>query len=242
MTMTAEVAILRAYAFASQGKYDEAEQLLASVPEVLNTPSGADLLARIKFEQGDESTARRIWEELLAVDPSSESARIALAALDSSSGFSAAEDAEPCFCHRFKYSCVVVFAVLLGVAFSIGKMCGGKGQPATTPKESSPVVVAEQSIPVRKINDALVSSLNDWVLTNITDSTVLVLTGGSRKSIAGRLNQLSFLAESIKKESNVPLPPILFQALDHESDSITLSIWQSNIPSGNGGINEPQSK
>ena len=82
MTMTNEVAILRAYAFASQGKYAEAEQMLQSLPGVLDTPSGADLLARIRFEQGDEDAARHIWEQILRVDPANEAAMKALEALD----------------------------------------------------------------------------------------------------------------------------------------------------------------
>ena len=119
--MTAEVAILRAYAFASQGKYAEAEQLLASVPDALNTPSGADLFARIKFEQGDEPTARRIWEQLLADDPTNESAQKALAALEASPCESDDDEVVPCFCRRWKFVCAGILAVLLCLAFSLGK-------------------------------------------------------------------------------------------------------------------------
>ena len=229
--MTSEVAILRAYAFASQGKYTEAEQVLSSVPEVLNTPSGADLFARIRFEQGDVETARHLWEELLVVDSSNESARNALAAIDSAPELSATEDAEPCcFCHRFKYACEVAIIVLFGVAFSIGKMCGGNGQPEAEPESDRPVVIAEQSIPVRAINGAILRSLKDGILTNMTDSTTLVLLGGTGKYITDRQKRLSIIAECINMEAKIPLPQILFQASDQETNSITLSVRQYNQP------------
>lgn len=224
--MSIEVAILRAYAFASQGKYAEAEQLLSSVPEALNTPSGADLFARIKFEQGDESTARRIWEELLTVDPSNESARRALAAIDSQSGFLLTEGPEACLCHRFKYACAVLIVAMLGAAFAIGKMCGGAVQSETALKAEAPVIVAEQSIQAEAINGALLRSLKDGILTNMTDSATLVLSGGKGKYIIDRQKRLSIIAECINMEAKVPLSQILFQASGQEADSVTLSVRQ----------------
>ena len=226
MNMSIEVAILRAYAFASQSKYVEAEQLLSSVPEALNTPSGADLFARIKFEQGDESTARRIWEELLTVDPSNESARRALAAIDSQSGFLLTEGSEACFCHRFKYACAVLIFAMLGAAFAIGKICGGAVQSEIALKAEAPVIVAEQSIPVGAINGALLRSLKDGILTNMTDSATLVLSGGKGKYITDRQKRLSIIAECINMEAKVPLSQILFQASGQGADSVTLSVRQ----------------
>lgn len=240
--MTAEVAILRAYAFATQGKYAEAEQLLASAPEALNTSSGADLFARIKFEQGDEPTARHIWEEMLSVDPSNESARNALVAIDSLPDLPSMEYDEPCFCRRFKYACAVGIAVLLGVTFSIGKMCGGMKQAEITQEADCPVVIAEQSIPVGAINGVLLRSLKDGILTNMTDSTALVLSGGRGKFITDRQKRLSIIVDCIKMESKVPLSKILFQASDQESDTITLSVWRYGKPNVKGVINEQQSK
>jgi len=226
--MTVEVAILRAYAFASQGKYAEAEQLLASVPEVLNSPSGADILARIKFEQGDESTARRIWEELRDIEPTNESVRNALAAIDQPTDLSAMENAEACLCRRFKYACAVVIVSLLGLAFFFGTICGSKGQAEVAQEAGKTGVIAEQSIPVRAINGALLRSLKDGILTNMTDSTALVLSGGKGKYISDRQKRLSIIAECIEMESKVPLSKILLQASDQESDSITLSVRQYN--------------
>jgi len=226
--MTVEVAILRAYALASQGKYAEAEQMLASVPEVLNTPSGADLFARIKFEQGDESTARHIWEELLAIDPTNESARNALVAIDAPTDLSAMENAETCLCSRFKYVCAAAIVGLLGMAFFIGTMCGSKVQTGSAPEADKPGFIVEQSFPVEAINGALLRSLKDGILTNMTDNAVLVLRGGKGRYITDRQKRLSIIAENIEMESKVPLSRILFQASDQESDSITLSVRQYN--------------
>jgi len=214
--------------FPSQGKYAEAEQLLVSVPEAINSSTGADLLARIKFEQGDESTARHMWEKLLAIDPANESARNALAAIDSPIDLSAMENVEACLCRRFKYACAVVIVSLLGFAFIIGTICGGKGQVEATQEADKIGVVAEQSIPVRAINGALLRSLKDGILTNMNNNTILVLRGGKGKYITDRQKRLSIIAECFERESKVPLSKILFQASDQESDAITLSVRQYN--------------
>ncbi len=241
--MTSEVAILRAYALATQGRYAEAEALLKSADGALNTTTGADLLARIRFEQGDNESAKSIWEQVLSVEPTNESALKALAATDSPANEElVCDDWGGCFCRQFKFICAAVVAVIIGVAFSIGKMCGGRGQPETAKEADRPVVIAEQSIPAGSINGALLRSLKDGILTNMTDSTTLVLFGGKGKYITDRQKRLSIIAECIKMESKVPLSQILFQASDQESDSITLSVRQYNKPCGKGEINERQSK
>ena len=224
--MTAEVAILRAYAAASQGKYAEAEHLLSTVPEALEIPAGMDLLARIKFEQGSESTARHIWETLLAMDPANESARNALLAIDSPPDLVATHDAG-CGSHRrFKYVCAIVIAAISGVAFSIGKMCGGKLQTVPTAAMASPIAIAEQSISVDEINCGSLRSLKDGILANMTASTTLVLKGGRGKHITDRQKQLSIIAECIQIETGIPLSQILFQASEEDSDSVTLYVRQ----------------
>lgn len=67
--MTSEVSILRAYALFSQGKCDAALEMLKNAPKALNTPSGADLAARIRFEQGFADEAKAIWERIHAAFP-----------------------------------------------------------------------------------------------------------------------------------------------------------------------------
>ena len=231
MTMTSEVAILRAYAFASQGKYAEAEQVLSSVPEVLNTPSGADLFARIRFEQGDVETARRIWEELLVVDPSNESARNALAAIDSPIELSTTEDAAACcFCYRFRYACAAVVIVLLGMAFFIGKICGGKAQVGTTPEVDSSIIIAEQSIPVRAINGALLRSLKEGILTNMTDETVLILSGGRGRLVADKVRNLAIIAECLNYETKVPFGKLFIHLNDDGYDELRMLVGKGLVP------------
>ena len=240
--MTSEVAILRAYALATQGRYAEAENLLKSVEGALNTTAGADLLARIRFEQGDNESAKCIWEQVLAVEPSNESALKALSATNSSANEEfVCDDLGVCFGRQFKFMFAAVVAVIIGLAFSVGKVCGGRVQSDDQEAER-PVIIAEQSIPVGSINGALLRSLKDGILTNMTDSTMLVLLGGNGKYITDRQKRLSVIAECIKLESKVPLSQILFQASDQESESITLSVRQYDKPNGKGVINERQSK
>lgn len=78
--MTNESAILRAYALLSQERYDEAEQMLKGAPGALNTPAGADLFARLRFEQGFAEEARQIWERINRAFPDFDPANKALAA------------------------------------------------------------------------------------------------------------------------------------------------------------------
>mgnify|MGYP003571265699 FL=1 len=241
--MTSEVAILRAYALATQGRYAEAENLLKSADGALNTTAGADLLARIRFEQGDVESAKHIWEQVLSVEPTNESALKALNAANTTmDDESVCDDLEECYCRRFRFVCAAVIAVLMGLAFSVGKMCGGGGRPEASQESDSPVVIAEQSIPVRAINGAILRTLKDGILTNMTDSTTLVLLGGTGKYITDRQKRLSIIAECIKMEAKVPLSQILFQASDQETNSITLSVRQYKQPNGKGVIDEQQPK
>ncbi len=233
--MTAEVAILRAYAFASQGKYPEAERLLVSAPEALNTPSGTDLFARIKFEQGDVATARRIWKELLVVDATNESARNALAAIDVPLDVSEIDEPAPCFCRRRKYVCVAVLAVLLGFAFSLGKAWQGGVTPSknesTFCAETEPQsrIIAEQTLDISKINGKVLSQLRDGILTNMTEKTMLVLSGGKGKYVTDRQKCLSVVADCIREYCGFSLSTIYFQPGSVSLDKITLQIVPAYI-------------
>lgn len=79
--MNVEAVLMSAFALAVQGRYDEAERLLESCPEAVKSVSGQDLLARIRFAQGETDLARQIWDGILAVDPANPEAKSALDAL-----------------------------------------------------------------------------------------------------------------------------------------------------------------
>ncbi len=228
--MTSEVVILRAYAFASQGKYADAEQLLASVPEALNTPSGADLFARIKFEQGDVATARRIWEELLVVDATNESAKNALAAIDAPLDMSEIDEPEPCFCRRRKYVCAAVLAVLLGFAFSLGKAWQGRVPPSKNVSticaetEPQPRIIAEQTLDISKINGRVLSQLRDGILTNMTEKTGLVMSGGRGKYATDRMRSIVVIADCLKDVAGIPLSRMMFRAGDKSEATVTFTV------------------
>lgn len=224
--MTAEVAILRAYAFASQGKYAEAEQLFASAPEALNTPSGADLLARIKFEQGDEVAARQIWEQLLAADPTNETARVALLAIDVQEPIC---DSSPSWWKQRKFVAAALLAVLLGISFSLGKACRSApsesvAQQAAPEVPLQPSVIAEQTLEISKINAKVLTELRNGILTNMTDKTVLVVSGGRGKYVPERVSELSVIVDSLSSVSGVPMTNIMFQACGVSCSTVTLSV------------------
>ena len=226
--MTAEVAILRAYAFASQGKYAEAVQTLASVPEALNTPAGADLIARIRFEQGHETAARRIWEAILAVDPANEPARKALSALDAQPEAPEKVEREPCLGRRRKYVRAAVLAALLGIAFSVGKAWRGtpqrNGGEVRAEAELRPRIIAGQTLEISKINGKVLGELREGLLTNLTDSTVLVLSGGRGRYAAERAKSLSVIVDSLSAVAGVPASSILFQVGDTSSSNVSFSV------------------
>ena len=233
--MTTEVAILRAYAFASQGKYAEAEQMLTSAPEALNTPSGADLLARIKFEQGDVATARRIWEELLVVDATNESAKNALAAIDAPIDVSEIDKPMPCFSSRRKYVCAAVLAALLGVAFSLGKVWQGSATPSKNESticagaEPQPRIIAEQTLDISTINGKVLSQLRDGILTNMNESSILVLSGGKGEYITDRQRNLSIIADCIRAMLSISLSQMYLQPADKSSDMVKLLLLNGGL-------------
>ena len=227
MTMTNEVAILRAYAFASQGKYAEAEQMLQSMPETLDTLSGADLLARIRFEQGDEDAARHIWEQILRSDPTNESAKKALEALDNPP---IDDECGDCFCRRWKYALVAALAVLIGVSFSIGKACGKVETIKPQPTQQESAVIAEQTLDVAKINGKVLAELRNGILTNMTENTMLVIAGGRGKYAADRMQNLASIADGLRLMSHLPLSRISLRLHDDTSEQIRILI----IPSCDG--------
>jgi len=74
--------ILRSYALSSTGLYNEAECLLTSDTAALKSAAGLDLLARLRVEQGDDVSARRLWQQVLDLEPGHEGALAAIRMLD----------------------------------------------------------------------------------------------------------------------------------------------------------------
>jgi hypothetical protein len=67
--MNTDELILRSYALSTTGLYEEAEALLKSNTGALKSVPGLDLLARLRVEQGDDISARRLWQQVLELDP-----------------------------------------------------------------------------------------------------------------------------------------------------------------------------
>ena len=104
--ITLESAILHAYVLISQGSFDEAEQILKNHPDVLKSPSGADLLARLKFESGNDQEAKEIWERIHNAFPDFEPAILALKEYNN--------DANQTFLSKAKYLILNNLSVCLG--------------------------------------------------------------------------------------------------------------------------------
>ncbi len=121
--MTSEVAILRAYALFSQGKCDAALEMLKNAPKALNTPSGADLFARIRFEQGFADEAKAIWERIHAAFPDFAPAIQALEAFANppEEAETESEDNEEQLCRAFPI--VAMLVLLLGIGCVVWGLC-----------------------------------------------------------------------------------------------------------------------
>lgn len=80
--MSVSSILMAAYAFATQERYQEAEGLMQSCPESLQTIQGQDLLARIRVAQGRKDEARQLWHKIIEIDPTNDKAKSAVDALD----------------------------------------------------------------------------------------------------------------------------------------------------------------
>lgn len=169
--MTSESAILRAYALLMQGKHSEAEACLRDAQGALDTPSGADLLARIRFEQGLEDDARRIWMRIHEVFPDFEPAARAIDAFENPSSIATDVDGDPSrLSSRLRMTILV--AVIIGVMASViatTKACRSEKAIVQTP----PVIVTNYIDRVEtKIVERCTTNFIDRVQTEYTDKVV----------------------------------------------------------------------
>lgn len=177
--MTSESAILRAYALLIQGRHDEAEAFLRNAQGALDTPSGADLLARIRFEQGLEDEARQIWLRIHEVFPDFEPAAKAIDAFENPPPVEEDLDSEPAGLPR-KLWMASLAAVFIGVVASIVasiKGCGAEGVIAQTRVEvvTNFVDRVETKFVERcatNFVDRIQTEYRDRIFTNVVDRLV----------------------------------------------------------------------
>lgn len=217
--MTAEVAILRAYALASQGKYTEAEVMLKSVPGVIDSPQGADLYARILCATDRMDMARRVWQEILHVQPDNAPAKQAINALDNPAALGL--DGDACSTSwKGKILVAAIVAMVMGVAFSVGKSINrGKA----TDYDNIPVVIAEAKIG-GKISSATLQELQRGFLTNFNDRCGLIIKGGNGRYVTDRQKRLAVIAEWISDVAKIPSSKIFFQSAAEPTEDVILQV------------------
>lgn len=216
--MSVESAILRAYALASQCRYSEAEHELKSKTEALETPHGVDLYARILWAADHRDEARRLWNELSRACPDFEPAKKALSADDNALTFD-------CQCRdlvsrRHVYVIVGVVAMAIGMAFSVGKLCGSSER---TPPDVAPTVIAETSLHGRFGGKEL-KALKEGIFTNLTSKSALVIRGGNGKYITDRQKRLAVIADCIKEIAGIPLSKMYLQPFAESTDDVVFQI------------------
>ena len=164
--MTLEAVLMSAYALATQERYEEAESLLQSCPEAYNTVSGMDLLARIRHSQDRIGEARSIWQRILDVDPTNETARKAIDAI---------ENPEPVSDNPYrKFIVAAVAAVVLGVIISVISTCCRKPVEVVGAEPSVVYVTNEVEKVVTKEVIKTVPEIDERVVTNIVDRLIEV--------------------------------------------------------------------
>lgn len=164
--MNQEAVLISAYALATQERYEEAEALLQSCPEAYNTVSGMDLLARIRHSQGRIDEARSIWQHILDADPTNESIRMAIEAIDNPEP----EHDNP---HRMVMLAVLA-TIVLGVIASVVYMCRHQSIPPAAPEPSVVYVTNEVEKIVTNEVVKTVPEIVERVVTNFVDRPVEV--------------------------------------------------------------------
>lgn len=230
--MTAEVAILRAYALASQGKYTEAEVVLKSVAGAMDSLQGADLYARILCATDRKDLARRVWQEILHVQPDNDSAKQAINVLDNPVVFGPDEGASSTSRKR-KILFAAIAAMALGAAFSIGKAIN-RGNPAVG--ADAPVVIAEAKIG-GQISSSTLRELQQGFLTNLNNRSVLIVKGGRGRNVTDRQKRLAVIAENISDVVKIPFAKIFFQPAAEPTEDVILQIVPA-YREWKGGANE----
>ena len=164
--MNQEAVLISAYALATQERYEEAEALLQSCPEAYNTVSGMDLLARIRHSQGRIDEARSIWQHILDADPTNESIRMAIEAI---------ENPEPEHDNPHRMVMLAVLAtIVLGVIASVVYMCRHQSVPPAAPEPSVVYVTNEVEKIVTNEVVKTVPEIVERVVTNFVDRPVEV--------------------------------------------------------------------
>lgn len=221
--MSAESTILRSYAFASQGKYGEAEAILKSDADAIRSLHGADLYARILITSGRSESALRVWEEILLEDPKNQLAEKAIEAIrnDRTEGLNILR--KSMFMHRLIRGAII--AVACGLLFSLGKWCGASSSNSEGAIAESAGSTAQRTVIVsNRITGKVLADLRDGFLTNLTDNTVLIVKGGDGKYVTDRQRKLAVVAECISGIAKVPMSKMYFQPSELSVEEITLSI------------------
>ena len=211
--MTSESAILRAYAMLSQGRCDEAERMLKSVPEALATPSGADLLARLRFEQGFADEAREIWNRVHAAFPDFESAAKALDAFANPPS-DEADDGGACGLSKRVRVAAVVVLVAVAVGMVVPVVSSFKGCRRQTNEEAlPPVAVAGAVNCVTSYVDRVRTEFVDRIVTNVVERMVEVPSRLTLTNVIDRIVCLTNLV-TVVVTNRIDAPPSVETSTD----------------------------
>jgi len=192
--------------------------LLREDRDALQTPHGVDLYARILYAAGQRPAARKVWEELLSIYPDFEPAQKALTADECTLKYNPRELFAPS--RRRTYVMVALAAIALGIAYSFGKKSSVVTYAA---QPESPKVVAE-TVVSGPLSGGVLKSIRDGLLTNLTEETVLVISGGSGRYVTDRQRKLAVVADCLKEIAKVPTTKMYFQPGCESSDAITFQI------------------
>ena len=199
--MTEESAILRAYGLATQGKTEEAERLLGSV----KTTAAKDLLARIRFDSGDEAAAKRLWEEVLEENPDHAGAKAALACIGKSR--EVVDEA----CWRFRWTFLSLLVGVAVVFLFAGALVGrdwksANNQPTIPTETPQTTLPSPTTSPNPELQFTLPMSNADFLAQkaafwdSVPPGAKVVLSGGPNGEAPLRQRRLAVVADLLVEE------------------------------------------
>lgn len=156
--------LLQAYLLALSKQYEEALDLLNSDPLFQSDETAMELRARIFLEQGEKTSAKREWMNLLRVAPENETAREVVRNISGFRGWF--------FCDGKYFAAGILFVAFMFGVFYAGQTIRKSSEIKTPPPVQS--VYAEFVIPT-VLNTTTTASIQAFLTSNKFEGKTLLI-------------------------------------------------------------------
>ncbi len=162
--MKTQQLLLQAYLLALSKQYDDALDLLNSDPLLQSDETAMELRARIFLEQGEKTSAKREWMNLLRVSPENETAKEVVRNITGFRGWF--------LCKGKYFTAGILFVAFVFGVFHAGQATRKSSQSKTPPPVQS--VYAEFVIPTA-LNTTTTASIQAFLTTNKPEGKTLLI-------------------------------------------------------------------